>query len=181
MAIICLALPTIALSQQKEYVTLPFLIDFKPPLKLQTNDHLEKYNYTEYVSGEDILQLKQYPNMTRAKATKIIEDRKFFITSIFKDQFAPYPGVLTSTIGCSENLKPKVKEDTASVRIDYRLLATYNFLYGNCNIVDNYYICLYSVFFCPLKQELFELKIFTPIKNPSFDYTKLVESLRCKD
>jgi hypothetical protein len=165
--------------QQKETL-LPFISNYHLFLRQTDWSHTEKYDYSAYAAGSDILQLKDYHNITRAKAQKTLEDRKFFISSMFKDQISPYPGVLSSVIGCPEDQRPKAIEDTAEVRLYYYLPATSNLIYGNCNLSDNAYYCLYALFFCPEKSELYELKIFTPILHPSFEYKNLIASIYCK-
>ncbi len=158
---------------------LPFLIDYNLPLKVTSTDKYQKYDFTEYSAGDDIIQLKTYHNFNREEALKIIQARVFFLNLSFKDQVNPYPGVLSNTIGCPDDEKPKPAEDTVAIRLDYKLLATSNLVYGNCNINDNYYYCLYTVFYCAAKNELYELKIFSPIKKPSFDYETLKKSIQC--
>lgn len=160
---------------------LPFTINYNLPLKITGNEHTEKYDLTEYTAAEDVLQVKHYFNMTKEKARKLIDDRKFFLGAMFKDQPSPYPGVLSSTIGCPEALVPKPIEDTANVSLTYQLLATRNLIYGNCNPSDNYYYCFYQVFFCAEKKELFEMKIYTPISKPSFDNKKYSFNISCKN
>ncbi len=160
---------------------LPFVINYSLPLKIISQASMEKYDYTEYATGEDILQLKHYRNHSKDKAKKMIEDRKFFILAMFQDQPSPYPGILSNNLGCPKELQPRAIEDTVAVSLYFKLFATSNLIYGNCNINDNHYHCLYSIFFCPVKQELFELKIFTPIKKPSFDYKTFSPAIRCKD
>jgi len=160
---------------------LPFAINYTLPLKITGTGHTEKYDLTEYTAVEDVLQVKHYFNMTREKAKKLVDDRKFFLGAMFKDQPSPYPGVLSSTIGCPEALVPKPVEDTANVSLAYQLLATRNLIYGNCDPSDNYYYCFYQVFYCAEKKELFEVKIFTPIGKPSFDNKKFDFNIACKN
>ncbi len=158
---------------------LPFSINYKTPLVVKTQESYDKYDYTEYTAGDDIIQLKTYAHYNREKAKKLIEARKFFMELSFKDQISPYPGLLSSTIGCPDDQKPKPSEDTIALRLDYKLLATSNLVYGNCNLTDNYYNCLYCVFFCADKSEAYELKIFSPIGKSSFDYESLKASIKC--
>ena len=159
--------------------TLPFILKYSLPLKTTGKEHLARYDYTEYTSGEDILQLKQYHNITREKARQMNEDRKYFILAMFRDQPNPYPGVLSNSIGCPKELQPQVKEDTIQARLFLKLMANSNLIFGNCAVSDNYYTCAYLLFFCPSKKAFFELKIYTPIKKPSFNYESLIASLRC--
>ncbi len=159
---------------------LPFKINYSLPLKVQSTQHSEKYDFAEYAAGEDVVQLKQYNNMTIEKAKKMMGDKKFYLGSMFKDQPSPYPGVLTTAIGCPEELVPKPNEDTLSIRLFYKLLATGNLIYGNCNPKDNTYSCAYGFFFCAEKNQAYELKIFTPIAKPSFNYENLISSISCK-
>jgi|GEM_PF-3498044 hypothetical protein len=159
---------------------LPFISSYSSSVKSVYQQHLEKYDYSEYTNEQDILQLKCYHSITKEKAKKIIDDRTFFTLSMFKEQPSPYPGVLSSSIGCPKEYQPKVSEDTFKVRASFKLLATKNLIYGNCNPSDNYFYCAYCIFFCEEKNELYELKIFTPIKNPSFDYETFSTSIQCK-
>lgn len=158
---------------------LPFLINYPLSLKITGSEQLGKYDYTEYAAGEDILQLKHYHNLPKEKAKKMIDDRRYFILAMFKDQPNPYPGVLSNSIGCPKELQPQAKEDTVALRLSFNLLATSNLIYGNCNITDNYYHCAYMLFFCPVKSDFFELKVYTPIKSPSFNYDSLISSIQC--
>ena len=162
-------------------VGLPFIINYSHSLKLMSIAKMAKYDYTEYSAGEDIWQVKQYRNCSKEKAQKIMDDRKFFLLAMFKDQPSPYPGVLSNSIGCPKEFQPTVIEDTLNVQLSFKLLATGNLIYGNCNPPDNYYFSTYMLFFCPAKNEFFEAKFFTPIKNPSIDNEGLVASLKCKD
>lgn len=157
----------------------PFAINYTLPLKIMANENLEKYDYFEYTAVNDIIQLKHYYNLPVQKAKKIIDDRKYFVLAMFKDQPNPYPGMLSNSIGCPEELQPKPKEDTVSKRLSFNLFATSNLIYGNCNISDNYYQCAYMLFYCAAKCDLFEVKIYTPIKSPSFNYDSLISSIQC--
>jgi hypothetical protein len=180
LAVIVMALISLGfITRPAETEKLPFAISYNHALKQINHEHQESYDYTEYSAGDDIVQLKHYHNVNRQSARKIIEDRKFFISYMFKEQPSPYPGALSSTIACPDSLVPVPHLDTVALSLHYKLLATRNLIYGNCNTKDNYYTCVYCVFFCAAKNELFELKIFTPVKAPSFDYNKLVASLRC--
>lgn len=159
---------------------LPFTINYPPSLIITANEHLEKYDYSEYSAGADIIQLKHYHNLPVQKAKKILEDRKYFIQAMFKDQPNPYPGMLSNSIGCPEELQPKPKEDTMNMWLSFNLFATSNLIYGNCNISDNYYQCACMLFYCAAKSEFFELKVYTPLKSPSFNYDNLTFSIQCK-
>ncbi len=159
---------------------LPFAVNYAPTLKITSNEYLEKYDYSEYSAGEDIIQLKHYHNMPVLKAKKMLEDRKYFVQAMFKDQPNPYPGMLSNSIGCPEELQPKPKQDTLTMQLSFNLFATNNLIYGNCNISDNYYQCAYMLFYCAVKSDFFELKIYTPIKSPSFNYESLISSIQCK-
>lgn len=158
---------------------LPFSVSYPQPLIVTGNEHLEKYDYTEYAAGDDIIQLKHYHNLSVLKAKKLMEDRKYFVLAMFKDQPNPYPGMLSNSIGCPEELQPKPKEDTLTMRLSFKLFATSNLIYGNCNINDNYYQCAYMLFYCAAKSDFFELKIYTPKKSPSFNYDSLISSIHC--
>jgi hypothetical protein len=153
-----------------DYGQLGVKTNYPVSLKEIRYEKLEKYDYSEYRSVNDFAQVKCYEYITREKALKIIEDRKFMMNLAFEDQVSPYPGFLSNTIGCPEDLKPKPKEDTLAVSLEYKLLATGNFVYGNCNIKDNYYYSLYEIIYCPSRQELYEMKFFTPVTAPSFNY-----------
>ncbi len=159
---------------------LPFSINYSGPLKITSHENRTSYDYTEYSSSEDILQLKHYHNISKEKAKKVMGDKKFFILAMFQDQPSPYPGILSNSIGCPKDMQPKAVEDTAKTSLHIKLLATVNLIYGNCNPDDNYYHSLYCIFYCPVKQELFELKIFTPVKNPSFDHKTFAPVMKCK-
>jgi hypothetical protein len=160
---------------------LPFTTNYTLPLKLMSTAHFNKYEYEEYTAGDDIVQLKRYPDMNREKSLKMMDDRKFFLDAMFKDQPSPYPGVLSSAIGCPPDKRPKSLSDTLAVKLNYKLLATGNLIYGNCNPSDNFYYCLYSLFFCEGKQEMYELKIFTPMAKPSFDFSLFNLKSDCKE
>ncbi len=168
-------------SAQKDSAALPFAINYSGSLKLVSSTQMVKYDYSEFSSGEDIWQVKQYRNCAKEKAHKIVDDRKFFLLAMFKDQPSPYPGVLSNSIGCPKEFQPIVKEDTVAVQLSFKLLATSNLIYGNCNPPDNYYYSTYLLFFCPAKNDFFEVKFYTPIKNPSKNYEGLAASLKCKD
>lgn len=165
----------------EEKVELPFVISYTDTLKLISSTPMAKYDYMECRAGEDIWQVKQYRNCAKEKAQKIIADRKFFLLAMFKDQPSPYPGVLSNSIGCPKEFQPTVIEDTVAVYLSFKLLATSNLIYGNCNPPDNYYYSTYLLFFCPARNDFFEVKFFTPIKNPSKNYEGLDASLKCKD
>jgi hypothetical protein len=159
---------------------LPFTTNYSLSLKTASDEHLEKYDYIQYIADDDIIQLKHYHNISKDKAKKMIEDRRYFLLAMFKDQPNPYPGVLSNNIGCPKELQPKANEDTVGItRLSFKLLATSTLVFGNCNINDNYYYCAYTLFFCPVKNDFFEFKIYTPIKAPSFNYDSLVTSIRC--
>jgi hypothetical protein len=160
---------------------LPFSINYPNPLKLISHENRTTYDYAEYASGEDIMQLKHYHNISKDKAKKIMGDRKFFILAMFQDQPSPYPGILSNSIGCPKELQPKAHEDTVRASLYIKLFATSNLIYGNCNTTDNNYYSVYCIFYCPVKQELFELKIFTPVKEPSFDYETFTPVTKCKE
>lgn len=160
---------------------LPFSINYSRLLKITSHENRGAYDYTEYSSGEDILQLKHYHNISKEKAKKVMGDRKFFILAMFQDQPSPYPGILSNSIGCPKELQPKAVEDTVKTSLHIKLLATSNMIYGNCNPKDNHYQSLYCIFFCPVKQELFELKIFTPLTNPSFDQKTFTPVMKCRE
>jgi len=163
----------------KDKTELPFSINYNLPLKINSKEHFDKYDYTEYEAGEDVIQLKHYLNLSKEKAQKIIEDRRFFLLAMFKDQPSPYPGILSNSIGCPIELQPKPIEDTIAVRLYFKLMATSNLIYGNCNITDNYYYLTYALFYCPVKNDFFELKVYTPIKHTSFDSDSLIASIKC--
>ncbi len=160
-------------------INFPFHIEVTGLPKLTQKESSEKYIFEEYEIGDNQIQFKYYKNIDTTDAAKVIADRMFFINSLYKDQLSPYPGVLSNTIGCSDELKPKVSK--SEMRVDYKLLATSTFIYGNCDINDNYYYCLYSVFYCSQSQTLFEVKYYIPIKAGDFNYEQLRESIRCKD
>ena len=167
-------------SEPNDNSGLPFYANYRLSLKRVSELHLPKYEYSEYSAAEDIVHVKRYHHITREKAQKLIEDRKFSVNSMLADQPLLYRGTVSPIRGCADSLIPKPVEDTAAVKMSYNLMATHSLIYGNCNIGDNYYDCAYCIFFCPETNELFEVKFFTPMKRPSFDYNELIASIHSK-
>lgn len=104
---------------------------------------------------------------------KYIEDKKFLINSLFTPSTSPYPEVITNTVECANEFKPKIRNvENGTI---YSLFASERLTYGVCVKDLIAYESSYGIFDCK-KKGIFEVRIFSKTADVS---EKIINSFGC--
>lgn len=104
---------------------------------------------------------------------KYIEDKKFLLTSLFEPTTSPYPEVITNTIECASEFKPKARN--VGNDIVFTLFAGERYNYGVCALDLVKYQSLYGIFDCKDKG-IFEIRIFSTFREI---LKRIIGSFKC--
>ncbi len=124
---------------------------FKETSFVSREGHLE----TLSASAKDLIVEIDRSQPTQAEP--YIAGRRALLASLFSPSSSPYPEVITNTLNCPDDLKPR--EATGSAGIIYLLPAGGRQNYGVCDPALVHYHSAYGIFDCQAKG-VFEVKAF---------------------
>jgi len=115
------------------------------------------------VSGDDILKLQFFEDVTEDFAKQYIEEKTTLFNGLFERQLPPYPEFLTRETGCEERFKPLKREDGFGEY--YIVYAGSRLGYGVCvdDLVE--YRAVLGYLSCPDRRLLLKFEYFVPKNN----------------
>ena len=118
-----------------------------------------------------------------AAAAGYVDDQRVMIESLFHDRQAPYPGQLSTTLQCPDELKP-VRGDTAGdplLGLLYGLRANDRFAYGGCSEDLLTHHAALALFFCEERHQMVKVEYFTPVAGGGGEPMEKVRHFRCAE
>ena len=151
---------------------------FGYPFNVVTN--WGKSNYYEYISSNEVIQLKTFPVKSDETAHTFIANRLSLFKSVFEPKRVSYPGQYSRSIECPEKYKPKYFErNTSKGSLFYFLgYANSNKVAGACSDDLIAYKHLYGLLYCKSTQTIIEIEYFTNLTSNST--TQFIESISCQ-
>ena len=131
--------------------------------------------------GGRIIRVEILAKIDGESARKHVTNRRYAVDSLFLDIAAPYPDVVTTTLECPEQFRPKVKEinignfETAY----YEIFATERLTYGACSDDLIKYKTILTWAYCENSKNLFQMELFVPKSEFNGDYADLFNSFKC--
>lgn len=127
-------------------------------------------NYTfdtqtqRYVAQDGSFLKLSRRKMPEGDAHKFLGDQLYQHRLLYQPQSAPYPGMLTKDVSCSEGIVlPKDPTDTVSATYWFsEVPATKALLYGTCGSIEEPYWSQILLLYCKKTQTFFDVRIFKP-------------------
>jgi len=151
---------------------------FGYPFNVVTNWGNSKYY--EYISSNEIIQLKTFPVKSDETAHTFIANRLSLFKSVFEPKRVSYPGQYSRSIECPEKYKPKYFEgNTSKGSLSYFLgYANSNKVAGACSDDLIAYKHLYGMLYCISTQTIIEIEYFTNLTSNST--AQFIERISCE-
>lgn len=129
----------------------------------------------------DRVVVRSYPGLTDAAARTKAADARFLVSDLFTQKTSPYPGSISDSLACPEELRPVSAERTlaAGWRTSLRLLANPMHVFGVCDREDARYDAALVHVYCAEAQTLFEIKAFTPTGGATLDLDAWLAAVDC--
>lgn len=106
-------------------------------------------------------------------SSKYISDKKYLLHSLFEPTTSPYPEVISNTIECPEEFKPKiVKTEFGEI---YYLYAGERYNFGVCTKDLVAFSAAYGIFNCKDKG-IFEVQIFSKSQQ---EIEQIIQTFQC--
>lgn len=131
-------------------------------LKLESERREEGHEHLKFSGGNDESLFIEVSKRERPQALKSMGDRQLILESMYADHPSAYPGVITSTVKCPTELKPKTfSAETGSLHAKaFELFASERFSYGSCAPDQIKLRSYYALVYCDRNSEFFEIKFF---------------------
>lgn len=115
-------------------------------------------------------------NIQNAKS--YINDIIFVLDTMYRDVRSPYPGALSSRIGCADEFKPK---KNVYEPFDYYLIfASERFTYGVCSDDLIYYSSIMFFIFCEKGENFYQIEVFIPKGMDISEDLNGLKTIKCK-
>jgi len=129
-----------------------------------------------------IIKIRRFSNVDRKTSESYVKDRFLELNSLFTSVSSPYFGVITQTIECPDEFKPKINEAITSDqnKVTYYILyANERFTYGICSKDLVKYKTLFTFIYCSDKKDLYQFEIFSLPDEPDGNLVKIISSFKC--
>lgn len=107
-----------------------------------------------------------------------IQEKMFFINTLYREIHSPYPGQISNKIGCSDEFTP-IKFNNTPYDY-YQIYASDRLTYGVCSWDLVKYKSILYFYYCEDNKELFQLELFINTSKNLEDYTDNLKKLRCE-
>lgn len=120
------------------------------------------------------IRVKKYVDISADDREDLINEKLFFINSLYREIHSPYPGQISNAISCDKKYLPVKNDDT---NYSYHVLfASDRLTYGACNKDLVEYKSL--LYFIHCSTNLFSIEIFHPLEK-ELDYNKIILNTSC--
>ena len=152
-----------------------------------SNEFVNKFNLVEtsqdYSSvtykgnyNNNILKIKKYADISEKNVNDYINERLFFLNSLYREINSPYPGQLSNKVKCGDEFTP-IEVDNAPYNY-FILYATERLTYGACSWDLIEYRS--SLFFQYCENDgLYFIELFFPVEADSEQYESQLKQLSC--
>lgn len=115
-----------------------------------------------YAAGDDRLRVRVSANLDPGEGEQLAREERTLIFGLFEDHQAPYPGALSNTLRCPEELRPADIEPPGPALFLVSLYANDRYAFGGCADDLLRFRATVGAFYHPLLRQLMRVEYFEP-------------------
>ena len=138
-----------------------------------------------YSNKNKILRVERVTQSDQFSANQYVNADVAQIKGLFTDALAPYPGIASNTISCSQEFQPYFDKVTTKNKLSITYFIAFlnsNLTYGSCNDSQAVNKGISAYFYCIKNKQAYHFEIISPRKEfetSKNEYMNLIQSIKC--
>ena len=147
--------------------------------KLNKYDHIATIINANYLDGN--LKMERIGELDNVFIGTYFNDKKLYIESNYVKSLSPYPEVITNSIECPEEFKPKLTEyESEEMKLlAYDFLTNDRFTYGVCSDDLTTHKAQSISVYCIKSKELYNMELSVPINGSENNLNMKYDAISC--